>query len=179
MSHRPLLAASLLLLGCPSKPAAPTPPAPAPKAAPAAEPDCTLETALVPGVPGSPGHLIASDLNPNGASELAALMRTMVADWRGVKASFEADAGAHPGKRLHATHRKIRCAWPTDPKDRDATFDGLAAAYLAAVQAFDAAPSRERYGAVISGCAACHEVTCGGPLELIEGLRLAPVRVAP
>lgn len=172
MSHRPLLAASLLLLGCPSKPASTPPPAPAPKPAPAGEPDCTLETALVPGVPGSPGHLIASDINPNGASELAALMRTMVADWRAVKASLEADAGADPGKQLHPAHRKIRCAWPTDPKDRDATFDGVAASYVAAVKAFDAAPSRETYGAVIGGCAACHEVTCGGPLEVIEGLKL-------
>lgn len=168
MSPRPLLAASLLLLGCPSKPAAP----PAPPAAPSvvAEPECTLETALVPGVPGSPGHLIASDINPNGASELAVLMRTMVADWRAVKTSLEGDGGAGTAKHL-PTHRKLRCAWPTDPKDRDATFDGLATSYLAAVKAFDAAPSKETYGAVIAGCAACHEVTCGGPLEVIEGLK--------
>jgi cytochrome c553 len=174
MSHRPLLAACLLLLGCPSKPASPPAPAPAPKPAPApaVEPDCTLETALVPGVPGSPGHLLPSDLNPNGASELAALMRTMVADWRAVKTSLEADAGVAPGTKHHPVHRKMRCAWPTDPKDRDATFDGLAASYLATVKAFDAAPSRETYGAVIGACAACHEVTCGGPLEVIEGLKL-------
>lgn len=175
MTHRPLLAASLLLLACPSKPAAPPTPAPppaTPKPAPAAEPECTLETPLVPGVPGSPGHLIASDINPNGASELAALMRTMVADWRAVKTSLEADGGVERGKAWLPVHRRIRCAWPTDAKDRDATYDGLAVGYLAAVKAFDAAPSRETYGAVIAGCAACHEVTCGGPLEVIDGLKL-------
>lgn len=174
MSPRLLATCSLLLLACPSKPAAPAAPlaapAPAPKPAAAPEDDCTLATPLQPGVPGSPGHLIASDINPNGASELAALMRTMVADWRAVKASLEADAGAGTAKHF-ASHRRIRCAWPTDPKDRDATFDGLAASYLAAVKAYDAAPSKEAYGAVIGGCAACHEVTCGGPLEVIEGLK--------
>lgn len=162
---RPLLAAALLLLGCPAKPAAPPPPP-----APAAEPECTLETPLVPGVPGSPGHLIASEVNPNGASELAALMRTMVADWRAAKAALE--KGEAPAAKHHATHRKLRCAWPTDAQDRDATFDGLAVNYLAAVKAYDAAPTKETYGAVIGACAACHEVTCGGPLELIDGLRL-------
>lgn len=32
--------------------------------------ECTLETPLIPGVPGSPGHLLPSDRNPNGDSEL-------------------------------------------------------------------------------------------------------------
>jgi cytochrome c553 len=166
---RPLLAAALFLLGCPARPAA-TPPPPATAQAPV-EADCTLATPLVPGVPGSPGHLITSDLNPNGASELATLMRTMVADWRAAKATIE--RGETPTAKHHAVHRKLRCAWPTDPGDRNATFDGMAVTYLTAVKAYDAAPTRETYGAVISACAACHEVTCGGPLELIEGLRLA------
>ncbi len=173
MSPRLLAACSLLLLGCPSKsPPAPAaaPPAPAPKPAAPAEDDCTLATALQPGVPGSPGHLIASTRNPNGASELAALMRTMVADWEAVKATLEADGGAGAAKHL-AVHRKLRCAWPTEPSDRDATYDGLAVHYLAAVKAFDAAPSKETYNGAIAGCAACHEVTCGGPLAVIEGLK--------
>jgi hypothetical protein len=130
--------------------------------------DCTLDTKLVPGVPGSPGHLIASERNPNGASELATLMRTFVDDWRAARVALEADAGV-PAR--WPTHRKLRCAWPTDAADRNATFDGFAKNYLAAVKAFDAQPGREKYEGVLDACKACHEVSCGGPLEVIEGLR--------
>lgn len=132
--------------------------------------DCTLETKLQPGVPGSPGHLIASELNPNGASELATLMRTFVADWKDARAKLEADPKAAFPARW-PVHRKMRCAWPTSLDDRTPTYDGLAVNYLAKVKAFDAKPSRETYEGVLDGCQACHEVTCGGPLELIQGMR--------
>lgn len=139
-------------------------------AAPAAlADDCTLETKLVPGIPGSPGHLIASERNPNGASELATLMRTFVDDWRAARVTLERDAGTVSAK--FPTHRKLRCSWPTDPGDRNPTFDGFAKNYLAAVKAFDAQPGREKYEGVLDACKACHEVSCGGPLEVIEGLR--------
>ena len=130
--------------------------------------DCTASTVLVPGVPGSPGHLIASDINPNGASELATLMRTFVADWRNARVALEADAGV---SARFPVHRKLRCSWPTAADDRTPAFDGLAQGYLAKVKAFDARPSRDTYEGVLDGCKACHEVSCGGPLEVIEGLR--------
>jgi cytochrome c553 len=48
----------------------------------------------------------------------------------------------------------------------------MAQGYLAQVRAFDAAPSVQTFNAALSGCAACHEATCGGPLTVIEGLKL-------
>ncbi|MDP3152211.1 MAG: hypothetical protein Q8N23_06040 [Archangium sp.] len=132
--------------------------------------ECTSATVLVPGVPGSPGHLIASERNPNGASELAALMRTFVDDWRAARVALEADAGVNARLPIH---RKIRCTWPTDAADRNPVFDSFAVGYLEKVKAFDAKPSRETYEGVLDGCKACHEVSCGGPLEVIEGLRWA------
>ena len=130
--------------------------------------ECSLATKLAPGVPGSPGHLVASERNPNGASELATLMRSFVDDWKDARAKLEADAGV--SARM-PTHRKIRCTWPTDAADRNPLFDGFAVGYLEKVKAFDARPSRETYEGVLDGCKACHEVSCGGPLEVIEGLR--------
>lgn len=135
---------------------------------PVKEEECTAATVLKPGVPGSPGHLIASERNPNGASELATLMRTFVDDWKDARVKLEADAGV---TARFPTHRKIRCSWPTDVKDRNEAFDGFAVNYLSAVKAFDAKPSRETYEGVLDGCKACHEVSCGGPLEVIEGMR--------
>jgi hypothetical protein len=158
------LALTLLLAAC-------TKPAPAPATVIDAGPppdDCTLATKLEPGVPGSPGHLIASEINPNGASELATLMRRFVADWKEARVKLEADAGV---AARFPVHRRMRCSWPTDLQDRNAAFDGMAVTYLERVKAFDAKPSRETYEGVLDGCQACHEVTCGGPLEVIEGLR--------
>ncbi len=132
--------------------------------------ECTLETVLKEGGPGSPGHLIASERNPNGQSELATLMRTFVDDWKAARVALEADAGVTA--RL-PTHRTLRCAWPTDAADRNPVFDGFAVGYLEKVKAFDAKPLRETYEGVLDGCKACHEVSCGGPLEVIEGLRWA------
>lgn len=126
----------------------------------------------MPGVPGSPGHLIRSDRNPNGQSELAAHMRTMQADLQGAREAIR--RGEHP-PALRERHRRIRCAWPTNPSDRDARFDGFAQGYLAAVAALDAAPApgAAAYERVLDACRACHEQTCSGVLVAIEALRLA------
>jgi hypothetical protein len=136
--------------------------------APAPLPECTFETALVPGVPGSPGHLIPSSRNPNGDSELAALMRHCVDDWKEARAALKTGQAIRP---RFPVHRRMRCSWPTDPADRNQAFDALAVGYLTRVQAFDARPSVKTYEGVLDGCKACHEVTCGGPLQVIESLR--------
>jgi hypothetical protein len=64
----------------------------------------------------------------------------------------------------------MRCAWHTRPEERNAAYDGMAQAYLAAVQAYDADPRRGTYNGVVQGCIACHSVSCGGPLEMIHGM---------
>jgi hypothetical protein len=130
--------------------------------------DCTLATELVPGIPGSPGHLIKSTRNPNGDSEHAVLMRLFVDDLREARVLLEA---GQPVKKLHDTHRKMRCAWPTRPEERNVRFDSLAQGYLAAVRAFDAAPQKANYNAIIQGCIACHSTSCGGPLDFIDGMK--------
>lgn len=130
--------------------------------------DCTATTPLVAGAPGSPGHRIPSELHPEGASELAALMRAMEADLKAARASLARGESAPP---LYEKHRRIRCAWPTSPADREGAFDALAQGYLERVRAFDAAPAREdSYRAVLGGCRACHEQSCPGPLAAIDAL---------
>ena len=130
--------------------------------------DCNLSTPLVPGVPGSPGHLIPSPRNPNGDSELASIMRMFVDDLRDARVLVEA---GEPVKKLHPRFRKMRCAWPTVPSDRNEKFDGLAQAYLDRVKLFDAKASKVTYNGIIDGCIACHDQSCGGPLEFIGGMR--------
>jgi hypothetical protein len=135
--------------------------------------DCTLETQLVPNVPGSPGHLIASERNPNGASELATHMRTMVDDLREAKTQV-LGGQSELVPSLWRKHRKIRCAWPTAPGDRDAAFDAMAQNYLAKVRVLDSKPKdmRAAFSGVVAACRSCHEATCDGPIAVIDGLTL-------
>lgn len=140
----------------------------APAAAPAEDADCNLQTPLVPGIPGSPGNLIKSARNPNGDSELAVLMRQFVDDLRTVRPLLEAGEKVEP---LFPKHRKMRCAWPTKPEERNQRYDTFAQGYLASVRAFDAKPGRATYNAIIAGCIQCHSQSCGGPLDFIDGMK--------
>lgn len=165
--------ALLLLSGCPQS-GTPAPASSTPKAAaaPAAETPCTLETKLVPGIPGSPGHPIPSSINPNGNSELAQLMRTMQSELQSARSAIE--RGEKVGS-LFPRFRKIRCSWPTNQADRNAAFDGAAQNYLAAVQALEAAApadAAKAYGNVLDGCRACHEQSCSGAIPAIDALRM-------
>ncbi len=175
MSRLPATMLVLLVLSaCPRGPAGPSTPAPSPPAAPAvAAPaeDCTGATPLREGVPGSPGHLVASPLNPNGMSELALLMRRMVSDLEAARDVIERGGTPAP---VGDGFRRIRCAWPTEPGMRTPEFDPLAVGYLRRVAEMDADPAhaRARYTAVLAGCRACHEATCDGPLSVIDGLAL-------
>ncbi|GEM_PF-1351469 len=130
--------------------------------------DCNLQTALDPEKPGAPGHLIASPRNPNGDSELAVLMRRMVEDLQDNRLRIRNGESA---QRLWPAHRTMRCAWPTNPKERNEGYDGRAQSYLAVVRAFDEAPSQDTYNAVVNGCIACHQINCGGVIDFLETLR--------
>ncbi len=135
--------------------------------------ECTLQTPLVPGVPGSPGHLIPSELRSEGASELATLMRTMKSDLEAARGSIEAGQRIPP---MYARHRKLRCAWPTGLEDRNPVFEASAIAYLQLVRALDEKPAdlRTAYEGVVTGCLACHATSCPGPITAIEKLRMTP-----
>ncbi|MCK5940875.1 MAG: hypothetical protein KAI24_02800 [Planctomycetes bacterium] len=130
--------------------------------------DCNLETVLDPDKPGAPGHLIPSERNPNGDSELAVLMRLMVEDLKENRIRLQ---GGDKLIKMWPKHRTMRCAWPTNPAERNEGYDGRAQSYLATVRAFDEAPAKETYNAVVNACVACHQINCGGVIGFIETLR--------
>lgn len=130
--------------------------------------DCNLSTPLQPGIPGSPGHLIPSERNPNGDSELATIMRGFVHDLEAAR--LEVAAGRVP-QAMFERHRRMRCAWPTNPRERDEGYDQRALAYLFAVRQFEAAPSQATYGAIVANCVACHQASCSGVIPFIETLQ--------
>jgi len=149
-------------------------PSPAPQEDPSSLPtltplyeDCDFTAPLVPGIPGSPGHPIKSSRNPNGDSELSYVMRQMADDLAAARSAMQ--SGGVP-KTLLPIHRRIRCSWASKPEERNETFDGMAKAYLASVKAFDEAPSKQAYNAMVQGCVSCHSMTCRGPIDMIEQL---------
>ena len=159
-------AAALIFAACGGSPA---PPGAAPPSLSPTDPACTLETPLVPGVPGSPGHLVPTEVNPNGQSELALVMRTMQEDLKAARAALLA---GRPVASMVSRHRKLRCAWPTAASDRNPTFDAFAVGYLASVAALEKASDAAAFDAVLNTCKACHEQSCPGPVAAIEALRL-------
>ncbi len=172
---RLLLLTVLLSAGCAKEPAPVVAPVEAPKVAQkTTETDCALSTPLVAGVPGSPGNLIPSQRNPNGDSELAALMRKMQSDLEEARTLVLKNEVPMP---MLARHRRIRCSWPTDLKDRDQAFDAFAVGYLDTVKAFETAPDRRAaFGAVVGACRACHERACPGPIAAIDKLKIPDAR---
>jgi hypothetical protein len=95
-------------------------------------------------------------------------MRQFVDDLREVQPTL---AAGQPMRKLYPTQRRMRCAWPTRPEERNQRFDTLAQGYLAMVRAFDAAPGKATYNGIIQGCINCHSQSCGGPLEFIDGMK--------
>lgn len=158
---RSVLVVVLLSAGCSRAPTA--------AVSPAVE-ECTAQTPLVPGVPGSPGHLLPSEFNPNGASALATVMRQMEADLKLARAALATGASRPP---MLPRARRMRCTWPTDLADRTPAFDALAVSYLALVKALDEQPqSAQAYANVLKGCRACHSQSCPGPIAAIDALEL-------
>ncbi|MCB9884287.1 MAG: hypothetical protein H6838_02280 [Planctomycetes bacterium] len=164
---------SLLLVACGEQTAAAKAPADTQQTLPdfaplPADVEVTLATPLVPGVPGSPGHLIKSSRNPNGDSELAYLMRLFVDDLR--DARVKVDAG-EPLPKLYDRHRRMRAAWPSKADQRNERFDTMAVGYLGAVRAFEADATPANYNNIITACIACHSGACGGPIEFIDSMK--------
>jgi hypothetical protein len=125
---------------------------------------------LTEGVPGSPGKLIPSSINPNGQSQLAHLMREMLAE---LKLNKE---NAEKGKELLplsiGKHGKVRCSWPTVESMRTGAFEPMARQYLGAVEKFNAGDKDPvAHNVVVSACITCHEATCDGPTIAIEAAR--------
>ena len=131
-----------------------------------AQMSCDHQTPLEPGIPGSPGHLIAMAHNPNGVTELAHIMRSMLISMKEARSALS--EGTEPAKLPDYT--KIKCSWPTDSHTRSARFDAMADALVEAVALYNKKATPTSYNGVVSTCLACHQTTCPGPMAAIRPL---------
>lgn len=111
-------------------------------------------------------------INPNGTSELAALMRQL------------ADFAEANRQRLESN--QAPAAWPddvnkllsaqaTDAEIKGPHYDAFAHDFIATARRFNEtvanpAESRLRHNAVVGACVSCHEQACAGPLVRIKKL---------
>lgn len=113
-------------------------------------------------------------LNPNGDSELALLMREMFEDGERVRAQV---SNGQPVS-IQVDFEKILTAKATDPaKMQGPDFPHFATAYVEAMKALKDSPAAEapeRYRAMVATCMNCHENSCPGPMVRIKKLMIAP-----
>lgn len=137
------------------------------------EPACSIHSPLTPGVPGSPGHLVKSERNPNGDSELAVLMRKMLSDLQNLRVDVLAK---RPPSSFPDNHHRMACVWPSEEAIRSPLFAGLAKNYLGPLNHLkkQEIPSSDSFNSVVAGCLSCHRNFCPGPIHLIENLWIDP-----
>jgi hypothetical protein len=112
-----------------------------------------------------------TDLNPNGDSELALLMRAMTAHTDSNATLLR--AGSLPIN--YPDLKKILTATPTDSSLDRTVFNGFAGSYLQAIDAFNAASTSEKIKAhnqILQNCQSCHEQFCRGPLKKIAKMKI-------
>eukprot|EP01034_Spumella_vulgaris_P042151 gene42151-52259_t len=120
----------------------------------------------VPPPPDSTGKvcLPPSDRNPNGASELAQLMRTMETQtetWKKEITDNKAELSPVPD-----AYAALKTALPTEPEMKNENYDGFADDFLNYANTLVKAPKAERqtaFNSMVGGCMSCHSQMCPGP----------------
>jgi hypothetical protein len=117
-------------------------------------------------------------LNPNGETELALLMRKMDEDLRAAKTAMKAGNGPD----YSFVHDKIKTAEPTKKHIiGDPVFASFADIYLNSIKAIKEAPVDSipaMHNKIIMNCIECHKSYCTGPITRIKKLRINPEKVS-
>jgi len=133
---------------------------------------CGESPSLKPGVPGSPGNLIESRINPNGQSELAHAMRVMLKEL--MENRDRLTKGEKASSASIAIHGKIRCAWPTVESMRGGAYEPMARQYLGEVVRYNSSvKGKAEHNRLVDACITCHKHTCDGPTIAIDAARVS------
>jgi thioredoxin-related protein len=110
-------------------------------------------------------------INPNGDSELALLMRDMYDEAERIKKQIKNNDPV----KLTLDYEKILTAHATEPeKANSEQFKGFAKSYLQSIENIKLSSSQEKinhYNNMITNCIACHQMLCPGPLVRIKKLK--------
>lgn len=109
-------------------------------------------------------------VNPNGDSELAVVMRTMMESGKVMRAEIIA---GDPITKYPESIKTVTTAKPTDGMIEDRNiFNGLANYYLASLDSVykPAKDSKTQFNHMVKTCVDCHENYCHGPIPAIKKL---------
>lgn len=109
----------------------------------------------------------ANQVNPNGDSELALLMREMADELTNMKTDIE--AGKKPGSL--SDYKTIHSAIPTKASMKENGYESFAQSFLHSIEELEKSGQSNQtnaFNGVIDACMNCHEVTCHGPMRRIE-----------
>ena len=113
--------------------------------------------------------LAPSERNPNGASELAELMRTMEAQsdtWK-----KEIEDGKTELSPVPDIYNTLKTAIPTEDGMKNENFDMFSDDFVRFSNALVKADAKNRkaaFNTMISGCLTCHSQMCPGPIKRIN-----------
>ncbi len=114
------------------------------------------------------------EIDPNGSSELALLMREMDKDSWKIKEAIEKNQNIINIKEKFA---KLHTAKPTEVDKKDATYKIMADAFLVSIDnLYKAQTKTEKLGAynmMVNNCLNCHKSACPGPIVRIKKLFIA------
>lgn len=112
------------------------------------------------------------DINPNGMSELSALMEDIYMISKKWKEAVEKgeDLGIYP-----AIYDQLKTAEPTNENIKNETYDPFADDFVVRTKALLSAPENEKktaFDLYVDGCMNCHNTMCTGPIKRIKLLRI-------
>jgi hypothetical protein len=112
------------------------------------------------------------DINPNGSSELALLMRDITSYQKALKNDIQQEQlPPIPAEFYRITEVSYTPGIIADK----ALFDGYAQIWLQSLEELAVSPKTERaekYEISLNLCLACHQQHCQGPIPMIKGLNL-------
>jgi hypothetical protein len=115
---------------------------------------------------------VKKSLNPNGDSELALLMRDMLAEAKRIKKQVENGEEV----TVKVDHEKIFSAHATEPaKAASAEYKTWGTAYLAGIETLkNSTPemAEAAYTSLVNSCMNCHQALCPGPVVKIKKLQI-------
>lgn len=112
-------------------------------------------------------------LNPNGDSELAVVMRTMMESCKKMKSEIEGNLPLSPYPESIKT---ITTATPTDGMIDDRNvFNGFANFHLASLDSMYlfSIDTKQQFNHLVKSCVDCHENYCHGPIPAIKKLYIS------
>ena len=121
---------------------------------------------------GEGAEVVQQNLNPNGDSELAILMRNMYEEAAQLKEQLARGEEPH----FSVEHEKILSARATEPeKVASPEFKAFAGVYLQNIKNLQKAKTNELpglYNELVENCMSCHQLLCPGPMVKIKKLRV-------